>query len=57
MYLLRVDLHVTTAKQIKNFKKQYKRNYSCILASGIDPKKSIIFNQSLVPAHAELLGF
>ena len=27
---------------------------ACLIASGIDPEKSILFNQSTVPHHAEL---
>jgi tryptophanyl-tRNA synthetase len=49
-----VDLHAITLKQNpKILKDNIRETTATFLASGIDPKKSIIFNQSLVPAHAE----
>ena len=49
-----VDLHAITLKQDpKILKDNIRETTAVFLASGIDPKKSIIFNQSLVPAHAE----
>ena len=49
-----VDLHAITFKQDpKTLKDNIRETTAAFLASGIDPKKSIIFNQSLVPAHAE----
>ena len=49
-----VDLHAITFKQDpKILKDNIRETTAVFLASGIDPKKSIIFNQSLVPAHAE----
>ena len=49
-----VDLHAITVKQNpKDLKKNIRETVATFLASGIDPKKSIIFNQSSVPAHAE----
>jgi tryptophanyl-tRNA synthetase len=49
-----VDLHAITVKQDpKELKKNIRETTATFIASGIDPKKSIIFNQSLVPAHAE----
>ena len=49
-----VDLHAITTKQDpKILKNNIRETTAAFLASGIDPKKSIIFNQSLVPAHAE----
>jgi len=49
-----VDLHAITTKQDpKTLKNNIRETTAAFLASGIDPKKSIIFNQSLVPAHAE----
>ena len=55
-----VDLHAITVKQDpKVLKKNIRETTATFLASGLDPKKSIIFNQSMVPAHAEgawLLG-
>ena len=49
-----VDLHAITAKQDpKILKKNIRETTAVFLASGIDPKKSIIFNQSMVPAHSD----
>jgi tryptophanyl-tRNA synthetase len=49
-----VDLHAITVKQDpKELKKNIRETVATFVASGIDPKKSIIFNQSAVPAHAE----
>ena len=49
-----VDLHAITAKQApKELKKNIRETVATFVASGINPKKSIIFNQSKVPAHAE----
>jgi len=55
-----VDLHAITVKQNpKTLKNNIRETTAAFLASGLDNKKSIIFNQSLVPAHSEgswLLG-
>ena len=55
-----VDLHANTVKQDpKVLKDNIRETTATFLASGLDYKKSIIFNQSLVTAHAEaswLLG-
>ena len=49
-----VDLHAITIKQDpKELKKNIRETVATFIASGIDPKKSIIFNQSRVAAHAE----
>ena len=49
-----VDLHAITTKQDpKILKNNIRETTAAFLASGMDPKKSIIFNQSLVPAHSE----
>ena len=49
-----VDLHAITFKQDpKVLKDNIRETTAAFLASGINPKKSIIFNQSLVPAHSE----
>ena len=49
-----VDLHAITVKQDpKELKNNIRETVATFLASGIDPKKSIIFNQSRVAAHAE----
>ena len=49
-----VDIHaITVKKDQKNLKSNIRETTAAFLASGIDPKKSIIFNQSLVSAHSE----
>ena len=49
-----VDLHAITLKQDpKILKDSIRETTASFLSSGIDPNKSIIFNQSLVPAHTE----
>ena len=49
-----VDLHAITAKQDpKTLKNNIRETTAAFLASGLDYKKSIIFNQSSVSAHAE----
>ena len=49
-----VDLHAITVKQNpKELKNNIRETTAVFLASGIEPEKSIIFNQSLVPAHSE----
>ena len=49
-----VDLHAITIKQDpKELKHNIRETAATFVASGIDPKKNIIFNQSGVPAHAE----
>ena len=50
-----VDLHAITVKQDpKILKKNTLEVAATYIASGIDPKKSVVFNQSSVPAHSEL---
>ncbi len=50
-----VDLHAITVKQDPKILKQNTLEVAATyVASGIDPKKSTIFNQSSIPAHAEL---
>lgn len=50
-----VDLHAVTVwqdpKELRNATRLVAASY---MASGLDPKKSILFNQSQVPEHAEL---
>ena len=49
-----VDLHAITVKQDpKVLKNNIRETVATFIASGIDPKKSIIFNQSGVTAHSE----
>ena len=51
-----VDLHAVTARQVRA---ELRRNtidlVNLFLASGIDPDRSIVFVQSHVPAHSELM--
>jgi tryptophanyl-tRNA synthetase len=50
-----VDLHaITVWQEPKELRKAILDVTAGYLACGLDPKKSIIFNQSQVPAHAEL---
>ena len=50
-----VDLHAITVKQDPNtLIRNTLEVAASYIASGIDPKKSVIFNQSSVPAHSEL---
>ena len=49
-----VDLHAITVKQDpKELKKNIRETVATFVACGINPNKSIIFNQSAVPAHSE----
>ena len=49
-----VDLHAITVKQNPNeLKDNIRETVATFIASGIDPERSIIFNQSKVPAHSE----
>ena len=49
-----VDLHAITVKQDPNkLRNNIRETVATFIASGIDPKKSIIFNQSQVKAHSE----
>ena len=49
-----VDLHAITVKQDpKELRNNINETVATFVASGIDPKKSIIFNQSKVTAHSE----
>ncbi len=49
-----VDMHAITTKQNSDvLRKNILETVATFLASGINPKKSIIFNQSKVPAHSE----
>ena len=50
-----VDLHAITVKQDpKELKDNIRETVATFIASGIDPKRSIIFNQSRVAAHSEV---
>tara|TARA_B110000003_G_scaffold273952_1_gene312703 strand:+ start:806 stop:1807 length:1002 start_codon:yes stop_codon:yes gene_type:complete len=49
-----VDLHAITVKQNpKELKRNIRETTATFIACGIDPVKSIIFNQSMVSAHSE----
>jgi tryptophanyl-tRNA synthetase len=50
-----VDLHAITAQLVhEDMRNQIRSIAAAFIASGIDPKKHIVFNQSAVPQHAEL---
>jgi tryptophanyl-tRNA synthetase len=50
-----VDLHAITADLVQdNLKKQTREIAAAFIASGIDPEKNIVFNQSQVREHSEL---
>ena len=50
-----VDLHaITTFQNPTELKNNILETTASFLATGLDPNKSIIFNQSSVPAHSEL---
>jgi tryptophanyl-tRNA synthetase len=50
-----VDLHAITAQLVhEDLKNQIRSIAAAFIASGIDPVKHIVFNQSAVPQHAEL---
>ena len=49
-----VDLHsITVHQDPEQLKKNVRETVATFIACGIDPSKSIIFNQSSVPAHSE----
>ena len=50
-----VDLHaITTFQNPDDLRKNVLKTVASFIATGLDPDKSIIFNQSSVPGHAEL---
>ncbi len=50
-----VDLHAITAQLVhEDMPGQIRAIAAAFIASGIDPEKHIVFNQSAVPQHAEL---
>ena len=50
-----VDLHaITNHQNPKQLKSNVQETVASFIASGLDPKKSIIFNQASVSAHSEL---
>jgi tryptophanyl-tRNA synthetase len=51
-----VDLHAITLKQDPRQLRQWRHeSLATLLAIGLDPSRSIIFHQSDVPAHSELM--
>lgn len=51
-----VDLHAITIRQDPKILREWKRqSMATLIAIGLDPKRSIIFHQSDVPAHSELM--
>ena len=49
-----VDLHAITVNQdSKKLRNNIRETVATFIASGIDPKKNVIFNQSKVSAHSE----
>ena len=49
-----VDLHaITVVQDVKILRNNIRETVASFIACGIDPKKSIIFNQSTVSAHSE----
>ena len=49
-----VDLHaITVVQDVKILRNNIREIVATFIACGIDPKKSIIFNQSTVSAHSE----
>lgn len=50
-----VDMHaITIFKEPDELIRNVHEVAACMIAAGVDPKKHILFNQSRVPAHAEL---
>jgi tryptophanyl-tRNA synthetase len=50
-----VDMHaITTWQEPEKLRHQTREGAAAFIAAGIDPKRSILFNQSQVGAHAEL---
>lgn len=51
-----VDLHAITVRQEPSKLRQWRKEMvASLLAVGLDPKRSVIFCQSAVPAHSELM--
>ncbi len=50
------DLHAVTVRQEPaKFRQQIMESFALLLAIGLDPQKSLLFVQSQVPAHTELM--
>lgn len=57
-YFFIADLHSLTEEYSPNAKREQVLNLAAdFLAAGLDPKKSTLFLQSLIPAHSELMWF
>ncbi len=57
-YYMVADAHaITTPYDVKNLEQNRKDVVLDYLAAGLDPKKSVIFIQSQVPAHFELMHY
>lgn len=55
LFMMVVDLHaITVPQEPKKLHENILFATACYLAAGIDPKKTVLFQQSQVPAHAEL---
>ena len=55
LFMMVVDLHaITVPQKPEELSKNIMFAVAAYLAAGIDPKKTVLFQQSLVPAHAEL---
>lgn len=56
VFVMIADLHAITVPQVpKQLRKKTLEVAALLLACGIEPKKSVLFVQSHVPAHAELM--
>jgi tryptophanyl-tRNA synthetase len=54
-YYFLADLHaITVWQEPASLRNQTRHIAAAYLAAGVDPRKAVIFNQSAVPAHAEL---
>ncbi len=54
-YYMLADLHTITVRQVPaELRANCVKTLALYLAAGIDPKKSVIFLQSMVPAHSQL---
>src|SRR5262245_14116568 len=55
VFMMVADLHaITVPQEPKRLRENILFATACYLAAGIDPKKTLLFQQSQVPAHAEL---
>lgn len=55
LFMMVVDLHaITVPQKPEQLQKNIQFAVAAYLAAGIDPKKTVLFQQSLVPPHAEL---